>query len=121
MKHATCFLTARHLRHPLVMCQDETPSCAHAHEQTNSAPLLKLVCRQAGGLSLCTTHTHTHTHIQTVKKSFAVVSHGMSSCCKVSLQPEEETRRIVVVVVVVGGGVAFLFDLLLLLLSLLLL
>jgi hypothetical protein len=49
-----------------------------------------------------------------VKKSFAVVSHGMSSCSKVSLQPEEETRRIVVVVG--GGGVAFLFDLLLLLL-----
>jgi hypothetical protein len=97
MKYATCFLTARHLRHPLVMCQDETPSCAHAHEQTNSAPLLRLVCRQAAGLSLCTTHTHTHT----VKKSFAVVvSHGMSSYCKVSLQPEEETQRIVVVIVV---------------------
>ncbi len=63
------------------------------------------------------THTHTHTHIHTVKKSFAVVSHGMSSCSNVSLQPEEETRRIVVVVVGGGGGgVAFLFDLLLLLL-----
>jgi hypothetical protein len=116
MKHVTCFLTARHLRHPLIMCQDETPSCAHAHEQTNSAPLLKLVRKQAGGLSLCTTHTHTHTHTYTEKKSFAVVFHGMSSCCKVSLQPEEETRRIVVVV---GGGFAFLFDLLLLLLLLL--
>ncbi len=66
-------------------------------------------------VSLYAQHTHTHT----VKKSFAVVSHGMSSCCKVSLQPEEETRRIVVVVVG-SGGVAFLFDLLLLL-SLLLL